>query len=204
MSKGVKIGIWVVVLAVCAAAGAFVASRSDPFPPGVEDPGARPTGSVSPTPTGGATSEPGPPDVEIGLRVDSQHVLHVGGTCFSNWRGTIPLRFDGDGRVRGHGEVLLGAGGCEFATAQVQTILVTVDVVGTLEGDVLRLRFDEVSSAPAGSQDLGGFVATLRAIRPVIRLNDGDGRATVRVERPDGDLGRYASVTRVEAACSAC
>jgi hypothetical protein len=86
----------------------------------------------------------------------------------------------------------------------VQTILVTVEVEATLQGDVLRMRFDEVSSAPAGSQDLGGFAATLRAIRPVVRLTDGDGRATVRVERPDGELGNYRSVTRVDAACSGC
>ncbi|MGZ8578467.1 MAG: hypothetical protein ACXWWX_02925 [Actinomycetota bacterium] len=203
MSKGVKVGIWVVVLALCAAAGAFAASRSDPFPPGVEEPGARPTGSVIQTPTGGPTSEP-PADVQVGLRVDSEHELNVGGTCFSNWRGTIPLRFADGGRVRGQGEILLSAGGCEFDTAQVQTILVTVEAEGTLEGDVLRLRFDEVSSSPAGSQDLGGFVATLRAIRPVVRLTDGDGRATVRVGRPDGELGRYRSVTRVDAACSGC
>ena len=156
------------------------------------------TSTVSPTP------DPGPPDVDVGLRVDSEHVLHVGGTCFSNWRGSIPLRFTGEGRLSGRGEVLLGAGGCEFDTAQVQTILVTVEAEGTLQGDVLRLRFDEVSSAPAGSQDLGGFVATLRAIRPVVPLTDGDGRATVRVERPDGDLGRYRSVTRVESTCSGC
>jgi hypothetical protein len=203
VSKGAKIGMWVVVLAVCAAGGAFAASRSDPFPPGVEDPGARPTGSGS-TPTGGPTSSPQPVDLEVELRVDSQHELHVGGTCVSNWRGSLPLRFTGADRLTGRGEVLLEAGGCEFDTAQVQTVLVTVDVGASLRGDVLRLRFDEVASAPAGSVDLGGFVATLPAIRPVVRLDGGEGRVTVRVERPDGDQGRYGSVTRVEAGCTGC
>lgn len=42
MSGWVKVVVWILVLLVCAGAGAFVASRTDPFPPGVEDPGARP------------------------------------------------------------------------------------------------------------------------------------------------------------------
>jgi hypothetical protein len=36
-----KVLIWIVVFAAFAAAGAYAASRTDPFPPGVEDPGAR-------------------------------------------------------------------------------------------------------------------------------------------------------------------
>jgi hypothetical protein len=200
---GVKVAVWVVILLACAGAGAFVASRSDPFPPGVEDPGARPTGSgstTSPTPSVELT----PPDVTLRLRIASEHELHVGGSCFSDWNGSIPLHRSGDERVDGQGELLLDAGGCAFDTAQVQTVLVVVSVSGTLEGGRLQVRLVEMSSAPLGSQDLGGLVATLGAIRPAVDVRDGAGRQTVRVERPDGDRGRYVSATDVLATCRTC
>jgi hypothetical protein len=41
--------MWVGILLACAGVGAFVASRSDPFPPGVRDPGAVPSESPSPS-----------------------------------------------------------------------------------------------------------------------------------------------------------
>ena len=196
--------VWVLVLAACAAAGAVVASRTDPFPPGVEDPGARPTGAVTPSGGPSPSAPPEPPDVTVRLRAGSEHVLRVGGTCVSSWSGTIPLRFSSGDRLVGEGEMLLESAGCGFDTAQVQTVLVVVRAMGTLEGDRLRLRFEEVSIAPAGSQDLGGFVATLGAIRPSIRLADGRGSDTVRVARPDGEQGRYVSDTKASATCRDC
>lgn len=204
MARGLKIAIWAVVLVACAAAGAVVASRTDPFPPGVEDPGARPTGSTSPTGSPGPSDGPDAADVSLGLRVESEHELHVGGTCQSSWSGVVPLRFTSGDHLRGEGEIVLDTGGCAFGTAQVQTVLVVVEATGTLDGDLLRVRFQELSSAPAGSQDLGGFVATLGAIRPSIRMSDGRGVTTVRIRRPDDEGGQYSSVTRISARCRSC
>jgi hypothetical protein len=44
----VKVITWVLVFALCAALGAVVAANTDPFPPGVDDPGVRPSADGSP------------------------------------------------------------------------------------------------------------------------------------------------------------
>ena len=52
MPNPLKVVLWMLAFAAAVGAGAFVASRSNPFPPGVEDPGARPTvAPKSPSPT---------------------------------------------------------------------------------------------------------------------------------------------------------
>ena len=40
MRKGVKVAAWVAVFLACAGVGAYVAAHTDPFPPGVDRPGA--------------------------------------------------------------------------------------------------------------------------------------------------------------------
>jgi hypothetical protein len=41
-----KVAAWAAVFLTCAGIGAFVAAQTDPFPPGVDDPGLRPTPST--------------------------------------------------------------------------------------------------------------------------------------------------------------
>ena len=98
MPKVVKIILWVVVFAAAVGAGAFMASRSDPFPPGVEDPGARPT--ITPTST---PSTPSPTIWALEMTSATAHHLHVGGSCRSYWRvrGTITIKPNGTAAGQG-------------------------------------------------------------------------------------------------------
>jgi hypothetical protein len=193
--KVVKIILWVVVFAAAVGAGAFMASRSDPFPPGVEDPGARP---ITPTPTHTA---PSPTVWALEMTSATAHHLHVGGSCRSDWRvrGTITIKPNGTAAGQGSA-VLSQPATCDFPQSQVQTKKIALVVTGKLADGSLRLSFSEAGRTPVGSQDLGGFTNTLSLIRPVLRIRDGSERATVSVQasRPDGDLGSYSSDSRAE------
>ena len=194
MPKAVKIILWLVVFAAAVAAGAFMASRSDPFPPGVEDPGARPTGTPTPTHTA-----PSPTVWALDMTSATAHHLHVGGSCRSDWviRGTInQQRVRRPARARRCSET----GDLRLPQSQVQTKKIALVVTGKLADGSLRLSFSEAGRTPVGSQDLGGFTNTLHWIRPVLRIRDGSERATAatKVSRPDGDLGSYSSDSRVE------
>jgi hypothetical protein len=193
--KVVKIILWVVAFAAAVGAGAFMASRSDPFPPGVEDPGARP---ITPTPTHTA---PSPTVWALEMTSATAHHLHVGGSCRSDWRvrGTITIKPNGTAAGQGSA-VLSQPATCDFPQSQVQTKKIALVVTGKLADGSLRLSFSEAGRTPVGSQDLGGFTNTLSLIRPVLRIRDGSERATVSVQasRPDGDLGSYRSDSRAE------
>jgi hypothetical protein len=193
--KVVKIILWVVAFAAAVGAGAFMASRSDPFPPGVEDPGARP---ITPTPTHTA---PSPTVWALEMTSATAHHLHVGGSCRSDWRvrGTITIKPNGTAAGQGSA-VLSQPATCDFPQSQVQTKKIALVVTGKLADGSLRLSFSEAGRTPVGSQDLGGFTNTLSLIRPVLRIRDGSERATVSVQasRPDGDLGSYSSDSRAE------
>jgi hypothetical protein len=168
--RALKVLLWTVVLLACAGVGAFVASRSNPFPPGVGGSGA----IDEPSPTG-------EPAVAWSLAIvaETRHEYLVGGSCVSDWRGRARIRVSGDGRVVGTGVARLRRGaGCEFQSAQVQTRRVTIRVTGDRLGRRLRLRFRTIASDPPGSRDLGGLEATLGTIRPVIRER-ADATATV-------------------------
>ena len=195
MPKAVKIILWVVVFAAAVGAGAFMASRSDPFPPGVEDPGARPT---TPTPT---RTAPSPTVWRLEMTSVTAHHLHVGGSCRSDWqvRGTVTIQPNGSAAGQGSA-VLSQPATCDFPQSQVQTKKIALVVTGKLAEGSLRLSFSEAGRTPVGSQDLGGFTNTLSLIKPVLRIRDGSERATVsaQVSKPDGDLGSYSSDSRVE------
>ncbi len=194
MPKALKIVLWIAVFAAAAGAGAFMASRSDPFPPGVEDPGARPT--PLPTHTG-----PTPTIWSFTMDSDTRHALHVGGSCRSDWRTTGTVTVQPNGRAAGDANAVLRAKvTCDFPQSQVQTKKIHLVVTGTLGGGSLRLSFSEAGRTPVGSQDLGGFTNTLSLIRPVIRLPNGadGGHASISVSKPDGDLGTYSSTSALQ------
>jgi hypothetical protein len=187
--------MWTFILLVCAGIGAFVASRSNPFPPGVRDPGAQP----------GAPTTPGPgPDEAtawtITMRSRSTHTFRVGGSCRSDWRLRGRIRVGAGGRVSGSGVAhLLPGAGCDFPSAQVQSARVHVGIVGRRDGGALDLRFREMSLEPAGSQDLGGFVKVLPTLRISIRARSGAEESTrKRIEDPEDEI--YAGVTIIRLA----
>ena len=194
MAKPVKIVVWVLVFAVAAGAGALMASRSDPFPPGVEDPGARPTSTETPRP-----SPAGPQGWGLLMASTTEHRLHEGGVCSSDWTVRGGLTATSNGSLEGQAVATLDApAGCDFAQAQVQTKKLGLDVVGVLRGSKLRLTFTETSRSPAGSQDLGGFVGTLRSITPIANVAGGRGGTVLVVAVPDGDQGSYVSNNKVQ------
>ena len=175
MPKPLKIGIWVLVFAACAGVGAFVASRSNPFPPGVEDPG----NHEPPSPT-----QQAPTAWDLSMFVKSEHVLHEGGACRSDWKvsGTITVRPNGDASGVADAD-LASPASCDFSQSQVQTKAIRLVIAGTLEGGSLRLSFSEGGRTPVGSQDLGGFTNTLRFIHPSVRLPAGAQRGKARRAR---------------------
>jgi hypothetical protein len=191
VSKPLKIAIWVVVFVACAGVGAFVASRSDPFPPGVEDPGAHQP--LTPTPT-----QPAPIAWDLTMHVDSQHTLHEGGACRSDWHVAGTIEIQPNGKASGAADAKLAApASCDFSQAQVQTKELRLGITGTRAAGVLKLSFSEGGRTPVGSQDLGGFTNTLHFIHPVVKLPEGAqrGHATAKVARSDGDLGSYSSTS---------
>jgi hypothetical protein len=188
MPKALKVVLWVLVFAAAVGAGAYQASKSNPFPPGVEDPGARPTASAhrTPPPQDDASA------AHLEMQITSEHVLHVGGSCESHWDVTGTVSIAESGRATGDAKATLTErAACDFSQAQVQTKAIELLVSGKTVRGRLRLSLAEAGRSPAGSQDLGGLPNTLALIHP--ELDPAGGSATVVVTRPDGDLGRYSS-----------
>lgn len=186
--------MWVCILLVCAGIGAFVASRTNPFPPGVRDPGAE---RGSPTSPGPAVDESTPWTITMVSR--STHTFRVGGSCRSDWRLRGRIRVGGGGRVRGSGVArLLPGAGCDFPSAQVQSERVRIGIVGGRAGRGLDLRFRETSREPAGSQDLGGFVKLLPRLRITIRERAGaEASMRRRIEDPEDEIFVATTVIRL-------
>ncbi|MGE5227385.1 MAG: hypothetical protein ACM3OO_10980 [Planctomycetaceae bacterium] len=195
MPRWGKVVVWTVVFAACAGAGAYVAGHTNPFPPGVEDPGARPAPTTTPTST---PTEPIGTRVAAGtLTARSMHRLHYGGVCRSDWRATWKVAL-GPGGTISNGEAIAtlvpGTAGCDFTQAQVQTKRVDLTVSGTWSrggADQLRVKlvFADPRVDPIGSQDLGGFLATLPEIRPEVT----SAPARIHSTKPDGDEGSYVA-----------
>lgn len=196
MRRSVKIVVWVAVLATCAVAGAVVAAHTDPFPPGVQDPGAQPSAtSSSPTPP------PATPVLSLHISATTSHDLHVGGTCTSAWTIRAKVKIRADGSATGAGLArLAGEAACPFATAQVQTRSVPVALEGHMEeGTLLAALHESGDRSPAGAGDLGGFLETLPRLRLTVSL--GGGADVVTVTKPDGDLGSYDGRYRSTVTC---
>lgn len=186
MPKPLKVVLWVLAFAAAVGAGAFVASRSNPFPPGVEDPGARPTAPPkSPPPTADVWN--------LSMDISSRHRLHVGGSCRTDWQVSGAITVQPNGRAAGDANAKLASPAtCDFSQAQVQTKAIRLVVVGKTVDGKLRLGFSEAGRTPVGSQDLGGLTNTLSLIHPEVRL-PGNPKTAVLATKPDGDLGSYSS-----------
>ena len=185
MPGWLKFVLWVFILLACAGIGAFVASRSNPFPPEVGAP-SRPT-SVSPSPSPSAQ----PPERwRLTLTSRTSHTYRVGGACTSDWRMRAAIRELPDGEIAGQGVArLLPGAQCDFPSSQVQAATVAIRVAGVRENGTLELRFRPLKVEPPGAQDLGGFVRTLPVRRHSIEASDGaTARRTTTVEDPADEI----------------
>jgi hypothetical protein len=194
--RGLKAAIvWTGVFAACAGAGAFVAAHTDPFPPGVEDPGSRPTETPSASPAEAAERW------NMVMVSATRHDLHVGGSCTSTWRSTGVVTVGPDGTVGGRATARLRHWSCDFPVAQIQTKSVLLTVTGSADRRLV-LDFAEVGTAPSGSQDLGGFIATIGLLESKVAVQGGHGGAAASASRPDGDLGRYVNDGEIQLDCA--
>lgn len=185
MSRSVRILAWIVVLAACAGIGAFIASRSNPFPPGVDDPGVQPTGSTgSEAPVFARWTGSG--------IVRTTHELFVGGACRTNWRLRMIVREDGEGLTGRATATLIGDARCDFPTAQNQTRQLGLEVAGRARSSMWRLALAETEREPAGSIDLGALLSLLDRLRFDVDVGDDRATSTIELSVPDGDRGSYA------------
>ncbi len=190
MRRFAKIVAWTVVFAVCAGVGAIVAANTNPFPPGVDDPGAR-SGATSTS----ATADPPEPDGTWLVRIDTRtfHDLLVGGRCAANWRIDIGFAV-ADGPIDSAGAATLKSPlRCDEPSAQVQAERIDLRAVGVLRDGELRFRLAETGRSPAGSQELSGFLETIPTVRLTIAARNG-ATAAFAVERPDGRQGTFGAV----------
>ena len=187
-----KIVVWTLVFAACATVGAVVAANTDPFPPGVEDPGVR--SSAAPTETPDPSASSGPWLVRIDTR--TYHDLFVGGRCAANWRIDVGIAV-GDGSIEGAGAAVRKSDlRCDEPTAQVQAERIDVRAVGRLRDGLLRFSLEETGRSPAGSQELSGFLDTIPTL--VLKMPARDGAtASFEFERPDGGQGTFGAAGTV-------
>ncbi len=201
MRRGLKVAAWAAVFLSCAGVGAYIAAHSDPFPPGVDRPGASQT--VSGRPTGSPT--PAPPDRWVGgLRSITYHQLYVGGRCTSRWRGNLHFEVSDAGAIQGTGVArLVGGLECDFPIAQVQARRVALEVTGRLNQEHIALHLASSAIQPSNGRDYGGFVAVL-PVRVALPVSNGaaSGRVVRRAVDEEG-RGTYFwstgfKLTRVE------
>ncbi len=182
MNRWMKVTGWVFAFSASFAVGAVIAGHSDPFPPGVTDPGVAVT-STTPPPTPAGTTLTGTLDLQ------TVHTLYVGGACRTNWRGTLSLQEDSTGTVTGTGTLdLLGGLHCDFPAVQVQTKTITVSVAGSVKGQRVSLTLTYTSRDPKASSDFGGLAHTMEFLRLSVVTG---GSQQVHASRYDGDRGTY-------------
>jgi hypothetical protein len=189
--RPLKVAAWAAVFLACAGAGAVIASRTDPFPPGVDDPGIRPIPSTG-------TDAPGLVTWPAAVSSRTWHDLPVGGRCVTSWRTEMDLVVDDAGVVTVQGIARLnGELRCDFPTAQLQSEELTIVGSGRLRGDELVFSIQEAGREPPGSKDYGGFTNTLNFLRFRVPAEDG-ATVTVSFTRPaDAGRGEYGSVNRL-------
>ena len=194
MPRWLKVLIWIVVFAACAGVGAYVAAHTDPFPPGVDDPGAR----AVPSSTDQPSASPSLERWRIAVRGSAGHAFRVGGTCSSSWSGSsrFPVSEDGiaaDARIE-----LAGDGSCDFPVAQVQAERLELALVSDVDGGELMLGMRVVGRSPPGAEDLGGFATAI--VRERFALAPGVS-AGAGSQLADGKGGTIESSVRVAVRC---
>ena len=190
MHKGIKVAVWAAVFLACVGVGAFIAAHTDPFPPGVDRPGASPTGSVSTTPS--PSPVPSPVKWVGSLKSLTYHQLYVGGRCTTRWRGYLRFTVADSGRIEGGGAVhLSGPLMCDFPIAQVQTRRVGLVVTGRVGDGHLTLRLVPTAISPSSSHDFGGFDAFLPVRITLTVRHDAVSERVVRQHVDEQGRGTY-------------
>lgn len=188
MPKAVKILLWIGAFLACAGVGAYVAAHTDPFPPGVDDPGANAAGPVSTeVPSGG---------IVVLIDTRTAHDLYVGGRCAISWRielglGATDGEIDGSGAATAKSELR-----CDEPTAQVQADALDLSVTGNIVDGELHFQVDETGRTPVGAQELTGFAKTIPTLRFELPAREG-ATAPIDVEVPDRDRGTYGAIGTV-------
>jgi hypothetical protein len=186
-----KTAAWAAVFLSCAGVGAFLAAQTDPFPPGVDDPGLRPAPSTG-------TDAPGLVTWPAVLSSRTWHDLPVGGRCATSFRTDLDLVVDDAGHVTIEGTARLnGELRCDFPTAQLQSEELKIVGSGRLRGKGFVFTLSEAGRLPLGSKDYGGFTNTLNFLRFRVPAEEG-ASVTVSFARPaDAGRGEYGSVNRL-------
>jgi hypothetical protein len=201
MPRALRIVLWVALFAACAGVGAFIASRSNPFPPGVQDPGAR---SFTPSTTPTSTPEPAGVLWSGHMLAGTSHHLFVGGSCSTAWRIELDFHVSDLGRVRGTGVARLqGHLRCDFPTAQVQSRTLHLKVSGRHANMQIALTFVVKGRRPVGSDDYGGLIKTFPDF-PSVPVQSGRLEGPLHLEVPDGDQGTYMADYQMALACQDC
>ena len=203
MPRPVRVLLWTVVFVGAAGIGAFVAAHSNPFPPSVER---SPGTSLLPL-----TSGPTPPPAAIWkgtIRSSTAHRLYVGGRCETDWRGSLVVSIDQQGRADGVATVRrVGALRCDFLIAQAQIASYLLAVRGSRHERRFELHLTEISSTPSsGADDYGGFQQTLLVPGPrstSLLGRRGTAAGVLSILRVDREgRGTYVSHTRVRLSCT--
>ena len=194
MRRGIKVAAWAAVFLACAGVGAYIAAHSDPFPPGVDRPGAS---SLPGTPS---PSGPPQPVMWAGtLKSVTFHELYVGGRCTTRWRGTLRFTVNDLGEIDGTGRTrLLGKLRCDFPIAQTQVRRFELAVRGRILEGGMALRLSQESIDPTNGRDFGGFGAFL-PFRTLLATKDDAVSMTIDRERVDEQgRGIYSVSTTFE------
>ena len=190
MQKGIKVAAWAAVFLACAGVGAFIAAHSNPFPPGVDRPGASPTQSVSLTPSPSPAADP----VQwVGsLQSFTYHQLYVGGRCTTRWRGSLRFTVENSGRIEGSGAAhLSGALECDFPIAQVQVRRVELVLSGRVQDGRLTLHLAATALFPSTALDFGGFEPILPMRITLMVRHDTVSERVVRQRVDEQGRGTY-------------
>ena len=185
MNRWMKVAGWAFAFSASFAVGAVIAAHSNPFPPGVVDPGAPITPTTTPPPTPAGITLTGTLDLQ------TVHTLYVGGACRTNWRGTLSLQEDATGTLTGTGTFdLLGGLHCDFPVVQVQTNTITVSLAGSVKGQRVSLTLTDTGRDPKASSDFGGLAHTVEFLKLSVVTG---GSQQVHASRYDGDRGTYTA-----------
>jgi hypothetical protein len=169
------------LMLVAFAVGAYIASRTELFPPQVDA-----AADVVPDPSG----EPSPsPEPEVqrwrGTFTSRTEQWYREGVCRTPWAGAVVFTVGPGGVVEGRGRV--GFGGtsdCAVPAAQ-QVRSYTFAIDGLVDGRGLTMRWRRFVPR-GGTIDLGGFGPTIadRGVTLAVALDaDDGGRAQVRLRR---------------------
>jgi hypothetical protein len=203
MPRALKALLWTLPFLGAAGVGAFVAAHSDPFPPSVDGGG---------TPTVALTSGPPSPSSQVWkgtIESTTSHRLYVGGTCQSDWRGTLQLTVHDDASVRGVGALRrVGPLRCDFSTAQAQIARFALSITGTATSKGFELHVSEAARTPSsGADDYGGFLRTVlrpgpRSVLMVPATGPLAAAGTIPMHLVDAEgRGTYVSSTRIRLGC---